>query len=324
MNAKWNKTVWLALAVGAQAFAAESDPCAQGCCEDPWFTGPLLTPSPTTVPFGHMNIEPYLYVRETLGIYDAHWKVQASSHTFSWNFQLPIQTGLCDWADLTVTPQAYYNHYHGAHATRFGDLGVQVSFQLFAKEDGTKLKLSINEMFPTGKFQRLNPNKEGTDVSGGGSYATTIGLTFGQIFQLYDCHFLNTRYNLSWTIPSPASVHGLNAYGGGDGTIGTVYPGNIGTAMVGLEYSLTQKWALACDVMGIVGAHNRFSGNPGTNPDATPATVGGSSYSQFSLAPAIEYNISENAGWIGGVWFSVAGRNTTDFVCGVLAFNYFY
>ncbi len=59
---------------------------------------------------------------------------------------------------------------------------------------------------------------------------------------------------------------------------------------------------------------NRFSGTPS-------ATAIRPSSESFSLAPALEYNWSANIGLIGGVWFTVGGRNTSRFVSGVLAFN---
>jgi hypothetical protein len=50
---------------------------------------------------------------------------------------------------------------------------------------------------------------------------------------------------------------------------------------------------------------------------------GGPSSSQYSLAPAIEYNWSQNIGLIGGVWFTVAGQNISQFNSIVIALNYY-
>jgi hypothetical protein len=44
----------------------------------------------------------------------------------------------------------------------------------------------------------------------------------------------------------------------------------------------------------------------------------------FSLAPALEYNWSENAGVIAGVAFTVAGRNTSATVMPVMAVNWIF
>ncbi len=44
---------------------------------------------------------------------------------------------------------------------------------------------------------------------------------------------------------------------------------------------------------------------------------------QFSIAPAIEYNWNANIGIIFGSWFTLAGKNSTQFTSGVFAFNYY-
>ncbi|MBP7074555.1 MAG: hypothetical protein KBA81_04130, partial [Rhabdochlamydiaceae bacterium] len=40
-----------------------------------WFTGPILTPSPTTLPPGHPGLELELIVSKTYGFYDSDWKL---------------------------------------------------------------------------------------------------------------------------------------------------------------------------------------------------------------------------------------------------------
>src|ERR1700722_19991319 len=41
--------------------------------QGPWFTGPLLTGSSHVVPIGYFNLEPYLFVNDFYGSYDAEW-----------------------------------------------------------------------------------------------------------------------------------------------------------------------------------------------------------------------------------------------------------
>ena len=148
---------------------------------------------------------------------------------------------------------------------------------------------------------------------------------------------------------APVHVKGINAYGGAKDTKGKIYPGNQFLQVLGLELSLTQRWALALDILNIYGNKTRFTGKKGTgatgsgspnNPgDFNPiipvnpfqtlipvplVVVGGPSFNQFSLAPALEYNWNNNLGIIGGAWFTVAGRNTADFVQWVIAFNLYH
>jgi hypothetical protein len=45
---------------------------------------------------------------------------------------------------------------------------------------------------------------------------------------------------------------------------------------------------------------------------------------QYSLAPAIEYNWNIDLGVISGVWFTFAGKNAEAFASWVTALNYYY
>lgn len=296
--------------------------------ESPWLTGPLLTPSAHSVPGGFINIEPYLFVTDTFGAYNSHWKSHSlANKNISGNVQLSLQIGLTERWDCQLTPQGFYTHVeHAGTAVRFGDLPAGVDFQILKDRPDRwypAIKLALKELFPTGKFQRLNPHKDGADISGGGSYATTVGLVFGKLYHFKDVYFLNSRLAVGYTVPSAVRVHGFNAYGGGFGTNGKVYPGNIFNAIIGLEFTLSRNWAFALDILEVYGNRTRFSGKKGHTAPGIKAAVGGPSFNQLSLAPAIEYNFNEALGIIAGPWFSVAGRNTAEFVSGVFAVNWY-
>lgn len=49
--------------------------------------------------------------------------------------------------------------------------------------------------------------------------------------------------------------------------------------------------------------------------------IGNGHLYSLSLAPALEYNLTENIGLIGGCWFTLEGRNVPSFFSGVLQFN---
>src|SRR5580693_8788787 len=66
--------------------------------EGPWFTGPLLTPSATAIPFGHFNFEPYLFFTQNKGVYDKNWRSHHVPTFTNVNLQLPLQLGIApDW-----------------------------------------------------------------------------------------------------------------------------------------------------------------------------------------------------------------------------------
>jgi len=289
--------------------------------EPPWLTGPLLAPSGATIPAGHYNIEPYIYVIANTGTYDSNWHAQ-SSPTFWGNlFQPSCSFGITSWLDFQFNPSVYYNHTEGASKWGWGDMPTGFDFQLYLSGNTpakwvTGLKLSLVEVIPMGKYRNLDPNKLGTDAIGGGSWQTWAGLTWGNLFYLGNQRFFNIRLATRYTIPAPVHVKNLNTYGGGPGTDGTVYPAQNFKTDIGMELTLTKNWVFAMDILGIWAGKVRFKGKTVEPNTAPPST-------QFSLAPAIEYNWNTNLGIIFGPWFTVAGRNATQFAGGVFAVNYY-
>ena len=186
------------------------------------------------------------------------------------------------------------------------------------------LMLSIAGIFPSGNFDHLNPNRDGTDTTGVGSYQAYLNANFQKLWKLENGHFLRGRLSFSYTISSDVKLKGFSYYGGAADTDGTLDLGNDFSTILSFEYTLTQNWVTAVDFVYGSSAANAFRSNPGTAPEGTPADLSAPSGSQISIAPAIEYNSSEDVGIIVGVWFSLAGRNDDDFVSGVAAFNDYY
>jgi hypothetical protein len=176
-----------------------------------------------------------------------------------------------------------------------------------------KLRLGVN--VPLGKYQKLSPDKQGTDLGGSGNWLPSVGLVFGRLLHFTGIHFLSLRYLIAYGVPLPLGVKGINSYGGAVHTKGTVYPGNVFLNLVGMEFSLTQRWVLACDFQYQHNNKNRFSGHSGGKAPLAPSSE------QASIAPALEYNWSNNVGVIGGTWFTLAGRNATKFMQWVIAIN---
>jgi len=290
--------------------------------QSPWLTGPLLAPSSITIPIGHYNIEPYLFVVANTAKYNSDWK-PVEIETF-WNnfFQPSLEFGLTNWLDFQFNPTLFYNTTEGAAKWVVGDMPIGFDIQLYKSGRKTvdwisALKLSLKEVIPLGKYQKLNARKRGTDVGGGGSWQTGLGLVWGNLVYLGKGHFFNARLSIQYLLPAPVHVKNLNAYGGGPGTRGIVYPAQNFQIDVGTELTLTKNWVFAMDIVGNWAGKTRFKGKTSLSNTA-PSSV------QFSLAPAIEYNWSANIGIIFGPWFTVAGRNAVKFTDGIVAFNYYH
>ncbi len=292
----------------------------------PWFTGPLLAPSVHTIPPGHVDVEPYLFFWSFTGAYNNHWRPQSADHNFySLQLQVPIWVGVCSFLDVTVQPIAAYQFTQNQQSMEFGDIPFGFDIQLLNEDQNRwwvpAIKLALKAVGPTGNYDDLNPNKLGTDAFGSGNWLPNATISLGRIFPIGEKHFFSPRLAWSYTVPTPLHVKNYNVYGGTYGTDGTVYPGNIFSFDFGFEYNLSQNWVVANDFYYQHNNKNRFSGDTGFIEPGIAAVMTSPSSDQFSLAPAIEYNWSENIGIIGGVWFSFAGRNSSRFVTGVIALN---
>jgi hypothetical protein len=292
---------------------------------NPWYAGPLLTGSASMVPPEMLNVQPYIFLTDNYAAYNTHRHAVDTPNAWSLNPKILFQSGVTSWFDLTFLVQETTNWKQGQNTTGIGDITLYGGFCLMKQGLWNPgIKLYINETFPTGPYQRLNPAKNGTDAIGGGSYVTSFGLNFAKIVFWSKLHPASLRLSLNYNVPSTVRVHGLNTYGGGSGTNGKVRPGNSFSASLGTEYSFTQKWVLANDVVYVCANQTRFSGNPGVTPTGAPATNTSSSNDQLSLAPALEYNPTPNLGILAGMWFSVYGRNSADFLSGVFSVTYLF
>lgn len=302
----------------------------------PWFTGPILATSGNIVPAGHFGTQPYIFGITRTAFYDNDWKSQSIETIWSLLFKTPVWIGLTSWADLMISPVWMWNYRNGQSQWTLGDWAAQIDIQLYQdtlphKNWLPSIKISIRETFPTGKYQKLNPHKLGTDGGGRGAYTTSFSLNASKIFHFSGFRFLGLRGNFLYAIPTKTHVKGFNNYGGGFNTDGTVSPEKYFIATFAFEYSFLRNWAVCCDFQGVFASKTTFKGYPGIipdkdgrfNPTGVPASNEAKASIQYSAAPGLEYNFSENLGLLAGVWFTFAGKNSSRFTTGVLSLNYY-
>lgn len=290
-----------------------------------WFTGPILAPAGVTIPKGHTNIEPYLFVTET----DAPFSPPGSNQTVSSTSISPtliLAQGLFKDVDIQMILPYSFNQALNVNSNHLGDTTFILGLQMLHDKEHSwepALRFTLDETLPTGRFENLNPEKFGIDVTGAGAYRTAITLNFQKLFLLTHHKFLRTRLVLSYGFNSSVQVQGLNVYGGNINSKGTVHPGNPYSADFSLEYTLTQHIVPAFDILYRHSASTRFVGNAGILPSGTLGALGGPASEDVSIAPAIEYNFNAHFGIIAGVWFSLYVKNRSNFTTGAIALNYF-
>lgn len=292
----------------------------------PWYTGPLITGSANNVPVGRVNIQGYLFLENQYASFTGNRKSVSIDDIYTVNPLFLVQYGITKWLDFTATGQGFFRWQNSQNAQHFGDTTVNFGLQILTQKPySPSIRFVIGENFPSGKYEHLSANKNGIDSTGAGAYSTNIGLNFNQIFWGSLLHPVSVRFSSSYTIPNhKVDVEGFNSYGGGYGTNGKVDVGQTLNLDLGIEVSLTQKWVFATDIAYFYSNSSSFSGTPGTTSTGAVASNGAPSADQLSLAPAIEYNPNENGGFIGGIWFPVTGRNSSNFISLVLSYTYLF
>ncbi len=306
----------------------EEEPAVSTDCstsENPWFIGPLLTFSSEVIEFGYIDIEPYLRFNAQTDQYDRHWHAKKIPTFYTLSPLVLVEVGFAKRLSYQVIPRASYNWTKRASSFVFNDFILILNFQLYKgdMDKAPNVKLYIQELFPTGRYQHLKASKLGTDSGGGGCFVTQAGFIIGEMHHIRCDSYFSWRLNPFYNFHASRHVSGVNTYGGAPNTRGTIRLGASWGLFFGCEYSLTKNWVLAMDAYGYYQDSVHFFGKQGTNSDGTVASVGMPSSAQFSLAPAIEYNWSESFGMIAGPWFTIAGRNSPCFVGGLIAFNYY-
>ena len=305
---------------------ADDSESGQSLASGPWFTGTLLSTRGSTVNSGHVVVEPYFYSTRYGGLYNNNWRAQSASVTRTNIQQTYLIYGVTSRIDVEIAPQWVGNHSQDESSVGFGDFPLQLGVQVLKDRSDSWLsdvRLWVQETFPTGHYNNLSPTTASQLGTGGGSYATTLGVGAQKAIWLTGEHFFRYRFNATYGFYSPVSVQGFNSYGGGFGTTGRVYPGSVITLAVAGEYSMTRHLALALDISVQMAEATRFSGTTGVDASGNPATVGRGSNELITVAPAMEYNWNQHVGVIAGPWFSLSGRNTSEFF-GVVAALYLY
>ena len=289
---------------------------------NPWYAGPLITPSASMMPPGQANIQPYLIIQGNYAAFNQHrHSIPLTHNSYQLQVQVPMQVGVTNTTDFTINLVGAENWQNGRSGGGFGDLYVAYGFSIFKETlNIPKFKFSIGETFPTGKYNHLDSSR--LNGIGQGTYATVFSLRAGKLIWWSYPYPMNTRLVFNYTIPTTVHVSGFNFYGGGIGTKGTIRPGNSFTADFGYELSFSQRWVFALDIVYSAQNRTKFHGNSGFNPDGTPASVGSGFNDNLSLAPAIEYNFSDAFEILWGAQFSVYGRNSANFVNGQFSVEY--
>ncbi len=274
-----------------------------------WFTGPILTPTPITMPVGHPGLEVAWLVGETYGHYNSHWNIDHIPSIWSTGPYVDFQVGFNEFLGAEYIGALLTNFSQGAHYTHVIDSIFRLGFQILTdKKDSwiPDFRILLQETVPTGKYQKLNPKKHGTDVTGRGSFQTGIHFAFQKLFRSTKGHNFRLRWTFGYFVPAPVHVSGINYLGGTKETKGKVYPGRYFSGYISSEYALSRTWAVCLESNYRIGHKGKFCRKKGPKI-AVP------SFRQISIAPELQHTFTSNLGILTGAWLTVTGRNSVAF-----------
>lgn len=299
-------------------FAEETPPENNSQPYPHWFIGPIFIPNPKTPPPDHPALVVAAGAQDIYGLYDSHWKAHHSSSLWSVGPYLSFQAGFNKKLGIEFIGALSTNFCEGKNSTNVLDSLLRLGYQISLDQKESWIpdfRIFLQEIFPSGKYQKLNPHKNKTDLTGQGSFRTGIYLSSQKVFYLPHEHKLRIRGTLGYFWPSCVSVTGFNYYGGNALTKGKVYPGQYFNVDLSGEYSLSRTWTLAFEGHYIQGLKGSFVKKRGPNISRLP-------YAQVFVTPSIQHTFSSQFGAVLGSSFSIAGKSTTEFAALFLAFVY--
>jgi len=272
------------------------------------WTGPMLASTAETLPHGHFYTEPYFF--DVI--------VGGDHHPGSSGF---YQYGLADNWTVGLQPFFSLGTKRFNRNVAIGDFKLlsQVRLSHFTAEHRVpSVSLVMNLMIPTGKDDHLAALKQG---HGSGAFAPEIGVNVQHYFLLGNGRLLRARMNVLKNFPLRHDVSGRSVFGTGADFHGRAKPGSKTSVIAGVEYSVTKEWVLAFDVERDQWDHTKVVGH-----DASGAPVKQTSPKSWNVgfAPAVEYNWSDRAGIIAGVWIVPKGHNTQSSVTPAIAIQRFW
>jgi hypothetical protein len=285
----------------------------------------MLAPNATTLPPGHILVEPYLYDVITEGFYNSSGKRVSALHENGFGNLTYFNYGLINKLTVGLIPIFGYNEVSNGPSSAgvgVGDLTVQAQYRLHLFHEGSWLpttSINVQETLPTGRYDRLGDRP--SDAFGAGAFTTTVSLYTQTFFWVPNGRILRARFNVEPAFSRNVNVQDVSVYGTTAGFRGHAKPGSSVLLDLAAEYSLTRHWVLATDITYRHQGNTPVRGHNIGSPAVLVLLNSGSSDS-FGLAPAIEYNLNSKLGILLGTRLFPWGRNTGYSITPAVAVNY--
>jgi hypothetical protein len=298
----------------------------QESLDEAWWTGPMLAANASTLPQGHLLLEPYLYDLISNGHFDSDGGRHSGPYQHDIGSQGYLLYGVTDRITAGMIPRFTYNEPAGepnSSSIEVGDVTLQGGYGLTSYQPGhlvPTISVVVQETVPSGRYDEL---RRASDGAGAGAWTSAVALYSQDYLWMPNGRILRVRLDLTYAVSSSVALRDDSVYGTPPGFRGHAWPGAGFTADAAGEYSLTRNWVLALDVVYQRNANTRVSGILVPGEDAATGSFvsdSGASYS-VTFAPAIEYNWSSRFGALLGLRIIEIGVNTSASLTPAVAVN---
>ena len=296
--------------------------------DEAWWTGPLVAASASTLPQGHLLVEPYVTDSIKIGQFNASGARQVSPPSSAYGSFTNINYGVTDKLSTAVVPRFEFVEAPGSACSSeigAGDMSLQAQYGLSRYSEDRPVptvSVLVTETLPTGKYDRLD--RRAGDGLGDGAFTTELSIYTQYYSWLPAGRILRTRLNLSYTWSSAVALEGASVYGTSTGFRGEARPGRSSMADAAGEYSVTPNWVVALDLVYQRTGVTRVEGEMRGQGPPSAYRVVSKPGKNVSFAPGLEYNWNAKVGMIVGVSVVAWGRNTEAMVTPVAAINLFF
>lgn len=262
---------------------------------NPVSAGPLTTWTAPLCGKGKLVVQPFLFYNRTRGTFNAdnhYGSLPAGDRKFQFQEQLFAQYGLTD--RLEIDAQGVYQENYvkqgsrKAHTNGFGDSYIFLRYCALEEEKWLPHLTGIFQLkVPTGKYQKADPDKLGTDLmgatSGGGSYDLGAGINLSKKLKPFVAHA-----DFIYSLPQERKI----------GAVKTRY-GRYLNYDFGIEYFMAAGFNLMLEVNGFLQADKKQNGEK----------VSASEITYLNLSPGIGWS-NQKIQTLLGYQRTLTGTNT--------------
>lgn len=286
--------------------AAEQAACPPLATTCPSTAGPIITDPAVPVIKGQFVINPIFGYAMTINAFSPSWRrVSAGGDFSSFTANLKFTYGLTDRVEVYLFVPPYVHNFasnvgpfnRSADYGGIGDMSLFVKYN-FLKETDRWPAISVvgGFGFPTGHYRHLSVGKLGTDLTGSGSFAFTVGLNA----QKYIAPVI--IYANAWQTMKTALSTSI------DGFSFRFYPRDQIAANLAAEWPFHKKFTACLELTSIWDTGRLFGHQANVAPVA-----------KVTLTPEMQWKATDRITVAGGVSVDLWGKNGRANVTPLLA-----